>query len=92
MIFQATIGNNFVLLIKKDDKKASSGLITKFTIKKFEFKCRFFRIEVLIYLESNSFQIEVQFITKLIYSQMMPNNKKIVFNESLFFCFDSEIP
>ena len=69
---------------RKTIKKASSGLITKFTIKKNSNS-----IQVPLFIENFSylfcflvtvrlviFQIEVQLMTTIIYSQMKPNDKK----------------
>ena len=71
----------------EDDKKASSGLITKFTIKKIEFNSSavFLRklfqsfFVFLVTLRLVTIHIEVQLMKKVIYCQLMLNDYKIRF-------------
>ena len=67
------------------NKKAYSGLVRKFTIKKLEFTLRavflrklfLFIIVFFSHLEICRYHIEFPLMTKFIYSQMIPNEKTI---------------
>ena len=74
----------------KGNKKGSICLIGKFIIKKIDFHLRaavsknILIIFFQVHLRPVAFQIQVLFMTNLVYSQMMPL-EKIVFKFSLIF-------